>query len=61
MYCNCIFSWILINSCVFKCTVVCVYISGQLAAKHHQALPMLDVQVTSSQGEDVTSSTGSSW
>jgi hypothetical protein len=49
MYHNCIFSWILINSCVFKCTVVCVYISGQLAADHHQELPVLEVQVTSSQ------------
>jgi hypothetical protein len=42
---------------------VCLYISGQLAAKHHQELPMPDVQLISSQGEDVTctSNTGSSW
>jgi hypothetical protein len=46
MYHNCIFNWILINSCGFKYTVVCVYISGQLAANHHQELPMLEVQVT---------------
>jgi hypothetical protein len=55
MYRNCIFSWILINSCVFKCTVVCVYISGQLAANCHQEL---EVQVTSSQGQDVTCTSG---
>jgi hypothetical protein len=34
------------RNCIFSCC--CVYISGQLAANHHQELPMLEVQVTSS-------------
>jgi hypothetical protein len=51
MYPSCVFSTSLI--CVFESTVVSVHISGQLAANHHQELPMLDVQVISSEGEDV--------